>query len=261
VTDFPGNESRVRPGEKPARGPDVHEQEPAMARKLLAECVGTFFLTFVAAGGEMAGAMQHDVDHVSRAVAPGLVVFALIYAAGDVSGAHFNPAVTLAFAVRRVFRWSRVPFYWLAQLTGAVLAAAVLRALFGPVRDLGVTRLEVTSGRGLAIEILLTVLLVTVILNTATKHQLLGANSALPVGATIALCGLFAGTWTGASMNPARSIGPALVAAHFANLWVFVAGPILGGLAATGLSWGLHPHRHEDEEEAAEGDGGSTAHR
>jgi aquaporin Z len=108
----------------------------------------------------------------------------------------------------------------------------------------------------LAIEILLTLLLVTVILNTATKHQLLGANSALPVGATIGLCGLFAGTWTGASMNPARSIGPALVAAHFVNLWVFIAGPILGALAATALSWGLHPHRHVDEEEAAEGDGG-----
>src|SRR5207244_3510510 len=141
-------------------------------------------------------------------IAPGLVVAALIFSIGDVSGAHFNPAVTLAFALRRVFRWRYVPVYWMAQVAGACTAAAVLRALFGLVGDLGMT-LPRSGGddQALVMEVILSGLLVFVVVNTATRHSLIGNDTALAVGATIALCGLFGGPVSGASMNPARSLG------------------------------------------------------
>jgi aquaporin Z len=230
--------------------------EASLPRRLFAEVLGTFFLTFVAAGGEVVASVTNGaVSDAAKVVAPALVVMAFVYAVGDVSGAHFNPAVTLAFAIRGVFRRTNVPAYWLAQVGAAIGAAAILRALFGDVEHLGATQVRhVSSGGGLVIEMLLTLILVTVILNTATRARVLGPNAAIAVGATIALCGLVAGPITGASMNPARSMGPALVAGFGTDWWVYVVGPVIGAVLAVAATEILHPRRDGKEVDAAEGE-------
>jgi aquaporin Z len=239
-----------RPVQETSDGGPLHE-----ARSLVAELFGTFFLTTVAAGGEViAGLSGGEVSHAARAVAPGLVVLALIYAVSDVSGAHFNPAVTLAFALRGDFAWWRVPGYWLAQGLGAVLAAVFLRALFGVVEHLGATRPHVGTGAALVMEAALTCLLVTVILGTAARNSKIGPNAALAVGSTIALCGLFAAPVSGASMNPARSLGPAIVAGELQHQWIYAVGPALGSLLAVALAWVFHTEGDPEETEAASGE-------
>jgi aquaporin Z len=210
-------------------------------RRLLSESFGTFALTFVAAGADAAGSLSGgDVGPAARAVAPALLVMAMIYALGDVSGAHFNPAVSLAFAVRGLFPASWLARYWGAQLAGALAAAVVLRGLFGSAADTGVSAPHVASGVALAIEAILTWFLITVILGTADRHQIIGPNAALAVGGTIALCGLIALPIEGASMNPARSFGPALVAMNLGDLWIYWLGPAIGALLAVGLTRALH---------------------
>jgi aquaporin Z len=234
---------------------DGDGREPPIARRLYAEVLGTGFLTFVAAGVEIAAVRSHgEVDLVARSFAPGFVVMAMIYAMGDVSGAHFNPAVSLAFALRRVFEWRQVPLYWAAQLIGAVAAAALLRALFGNVARVGSNQLHTTVTKGFVIEVMLAWLLVTIVLNTATRHQVIGAEAAIAVGATIALCGMFGGSLTSASMNPARSLGPAIVSGTFAHQWVFVVAPAAGCALAVISTFILHPRRNDDEVEAAGGE-------
>ena len=254
---------RANPSQKEcqtAERPQPLPQEPALADQLrpyFAEILGTFALTFVAAGGEVIAHVSNgEVSHAARMIAPGLVVMALIYAIGDASGAHFNPAVTFAFAARRDFPWTRVPGYWASQMVGALLAAALLRSLFGNVADLGANHPHYGTGTSLVMEVLLTALLITVILGTATRYSLIGPNAALAVGATIALCGLFAGPVSGASMNPARSLGPALLSGKTGSAWVYLAGPFLGSaLAALSMTY-LHKQKDPKEDEAAEGDEG-----
>lgn len=226
-----------------------------MARALVAELFGTFALTLVAAGGEVIGTLSHgEVDATARAVAPGLLVMAMIYAIGDVSGAHINPAVTFAFALRRDFPWRHVPLYWAAQIAGAVTAAALLLALFGDVNHLGASVPHAGPGTALVMEVVLTILLVSVILGTATRDHIIGPNAAIPVGGTVALCGLFAGPISTASMNPARSLGPALVSGALGSSWVYVVGPLLGACVAVLLTWAYHGGQHGGEEHAARGD-------
>jgi aquaporin Z len=206
----------------------------------------------------VAEASGGQVGTAARATAPGLMVLAVIYALGDVSGAHINPAVTLAFALRASFPWARVPLYWVAQLAGAVGAVLLLLAILGPVADLGATRPHFGTGPSLVMEAVLTWLLVTVILGTATRHRVVGANAAVAVGATVALCGLFAGPVSGASMNPARSLGPALVGAAagvdaLRDAWIYVLGPAVGAaLAVLGMRL-LKGPLHDGETEAAGG--------
>jgi aquaporin Z len=239
-----------------AQNDQLEAEEPL--RRLSAEAFGTFALTFVAAGGEVIAAVSGgEVDHVARAVAPGLLVMALVYAIGNVSGAHFNPAVSFAFALRSDFPWRRMPAYWVAQLIGALSAAGLLRALYGAAGRLGATVPHHRgAGAAFVMEVTLTTLLVSVILGTATKHSLIGPHAAIPVGGTIALCGLFAGPISGPSMNPARSLGPAIVGGVGQDWWVYVTGPLAGALVAAGLVllW-QGPHRAE-EDEAARGDTG-----
>ncbi|HEV7526828.1 MAG TPA: aquaporin [Acidimicrobiia bacterium] len=231
------------------------EREANLARRVLAELVGTFFLTTVAAGAEIVAVTSRgQLSDTSKVVAPGLVVMALIYSLGDVSGAHFNPVVTLAFAVRGVFRWSCVPVYWAAQLAAATVAAVGLRALFGDVAHLGAPRTHVIAGKAFAVEAVLTLLLVLVISNTATRARVIGPNAALAVGGTIALCGLIGEPLSGAAMNPARALGPELVAGFWTHAWVFTAGPIVGALVAVLLTAALHPSETSDEVDAAEGE-------
>ena len=158
-------------------------RDAGMPRRLFAETVGTFFLTLVGAGGEVVAVVtKGEVSTTAKFVAPGLVVMALIYSLGDVSGAHFNPVVTLAFAIRGVFRWSLLPSYWCAQVGGASLAAGTLWIIFGKVAHLGAPHATVSSAEAFAVEVALTWLLLTVILNTATRARVIGPNAAIAVG-------------------------------------------------------------------------------
>ena len=209
-------------------------------RRLFSEVLGTFLLVVVAAGAPVVDAVSHgQVPLDAQVVAPGLMVMAIIYFMGMVSGAHLNPAVTLSFAARGNFPWSRVPGYILAQLIGATAASLLLRALFGTVGHLGATLPGpgISSGKALVVEMLLTLGLVSVILGTASGARNVGANAALAVGGYIALAGLWAAPISGASMNPARSFGPELLAGDWTSWWAYVAGPIAGGLLAVGIAW------------------------
>jgi aquaporin Z len=239
----------------PESAPPPAADSAALGRALLAETFGTFALTFVAAGGGAIGTVSGQIDAAARAIAPGLTVLAMIFALGAVSGAHINPAVTLAFALRGVFPWRRVPLYWLVQIAGAILAALLWRALFGSAAlRAGMTRPDGGVGPALVMEIALTLLLAMVILGTATRERLLGPNAGIAVGATVALAGLFAAPISGASMNPARSLGPALVARIGDGQWIYLVGPALGAAAAALLARLLLGPPREPEAEAANGD-------
>jgi aquaporin Z len=171
--------------------------------------------------------------------APGLTVLAIILAMGAVSGAHLNPAVSLAFAARGDFPWRRVPGYILVQLAGATLAVLFLEAMFGTVGMLGATIPGPGVGQGQAVlmEFVLTAGLVTTILGTASRAQNVGPLSAVGVAGYVILAGLWSSPITGASMNPARSFGPDLVLGDFTHYWIYVVGPIAGGLVAVAISW------------------------
>ena len=223
-------------------------------RRLVAELVGTFALTFVAAGGAVIGAASGTpVGRAAAVVAPALLVMAMIYTVGGVSGAHFNPAVSLAFALRKDFPVARVPGYWAAQVAGATAAAAVLRALFGSAGHLGATLPHGGQVRSFVMEAILTWLLVTVILGTAAGHKLVGHNAALASGGYIALAGLFASPISGASMNPARSLGPDLLLGQLGSYWVYLAGPVTGACAAVLLAVALRGTPNAAERQAAVG--------
>jgi aquaporin Z len=225
-------------------------------RRLFSEVFGTFFLVLVAAGGSVVNARSHGgVPLDARVVAPGLIVMAIIYFMGTVSGAHLNPAVTCAFALRGNFPWKRVPGYLAAQLAGAILAAGFLRAVFGNVGDLGATSPGAGSSGWTAalIELVLTAGLVSVILGTASGARNIGANAALAVAGYIILAGLWAAPISGASMNPARSLGPAIVGGHWTDGWAYVVGPLLGGLVAVGFAWILRGPPSVTANEAAQG--------
>lgn len=209
-------------------------------RRLFSELLGTFFLVLVAAGGSILHG-QGQISLEAAVVAPGLMVMAIILFMGAVSGAHLNPVVSLAFALRRDFPWKRVPGYVVVQLTGAALACLFLEAVFGNIHHLGAT----LPGPGYApwqallMEIVLTGGLVSVILGTASAAQNVGAIAALGVGGYIALAGLWSAPVSGASMNPARSFGPALVSGDFTSYWVYVVGPLVGALLAVGCAFVL----------------------
>jgi len=209
-------------------------------RRLFSELLGTFALVLVAAGGGILHG-QGQISLAAAVVAPGLMVMAIILFMGAVSGAHLNPAVSLAFALRGDFPWKRVPGYIIIQLIGATLACLFLLAVFGNIQHLGAT----LPGPGyedwqaLLMEIVLTALLVSVILGTASAAQNVGAIAALGVGGYIALAGLWSAPVSGTSMNPARSFGPALVSGDFSSYWVYVVGPIAGALIAVGCAFVL----------------------
>jgi aquaporin Z len=224
-------------------------------QRLLAEVIGTFLLTFVDAGGAMVAAVsQGEVTAAARGAAAGLTIMAMIYAFSEVSGAHLNPAVTFAFALRRAFPWRRVPIYWLAELTGATLAALLLlRSLQGNVAHVGMTLPHHGALLGVAFEVVLTFILVSVILSTATQDATVGKQAALAVGGTVALCGLFSRPMSGASMNPARSLGPAIVGGSMGIAWVYVVGPMVGATLAVIACRLVHGPRKADDRKAAKG--------
>lgn len=238
-------------------GHDPQLSERSWARRLAAETLGTFALVFAAAGADVAASLSGGaVSTAARAVAPALMVAALIYAIGDVSGAHFNPAISLAFWIRRLFPAAWLPLYWTAQLIGATAAALLLRGLFGSAIEAGVSTPHVDPAAAVAIEAVLTTLLAVVALGTADRSRIVGPNAAIAVGATIAMAGLVALPIEGASMNPARSIGPAVVAGDVGDVWIYVVGPVLGAIVAVGLLRIVHgpPHAGDAPREAAQGE-------
>ncbi len=209
-------------------------------RRLFSELLGTFLLVLVAVGGGMVNARfgGNAVPYGARVVAPALMVTAIILFMGAVSGAHLNPAVSLAFAARGNFPWKRVPAYIVAQALGAVLATLLLWALLGKQGSAGLTLpgSGISTGTAMVWELILTVGLVSTILGTASGAQQLGALAAIGVGSYIALAGLWGSPVSGASMNPARSLGPALVLGDWTAWWAYLLGPLLGAGIAVGIA-------------------------
>jgi aquaporin Z len=209
-----------------------------------------------ARGPTIAATGNGHVERFALAIAPGLAVTSLIHALGAISGAHFNPIVTFTFAVRGDFPWRRVPRYVLAQLGGAILACLFPLAMFGVVGQLGATvpGPRATVWEALLMEIVLTSILVSVILGTALGARNVGHNSALAVGGFIAAAGLFAGTVSGASMNPARSPAPALVSGRLSDIWICILGRLAGALMAVAAIRVVGGRATRAERDAALGD-------
>jgi aquaporin NIP len=197
-------------------------------RAATAEALGTFALVFAGAGAVMVDAKTHALGHVGVAITFGLVIMAMIYAVGHVSGAHFNGAVTFAFALTRHFPWPRAAVYWAAQLAGAVAAAALLRASLGDIANVGATLPSGSDRQSFLWEIVLSAILMFVIMAVATDTRAVGEAAAIAIGGTIGLDAMFGGPISGASMNPMRSMGPAFVAGDVTSLWVYIAGPLIG---------------------------------
>jgi aquaporin Z len=180
-----------------------------------------------------------DVTSAMAAVAPALMVLAAIYFMGAVSGAHLNPVVTFAFAVRGNFPWYRVPGYLIAQFVGALIAVLILRSLFDAGGHLGATipKHGVTAIQAVIIETILTAGLVNTILGTASGARNIGTNAGIAVGAYIALAGLWAEPLTGASMNLARSLAPDVIRWNFSTSWIYIVGPVTGALIGVIFEW------------------------
>lgn len=209
-------------------------------RRLISELVGTFFLVLVAAGGPMIDrAVPGSVGRAAAVVAPGMMVMSIILFMGKVSGAHLNPAVSLAFWLRRDFPGRRVPAYVMVQLLGAVLAALFLQAMVHVSSSYGASYPGPASSAfdAFLMEMVLTLGLVSVILGTASGAQQVGLFGAIGVGSYIALAGLWASPISGASMNPVRTLGPELVSVDFTSWWVYLAGPLAGAVLAVGLAF------------------------
>ncbi len=210
-------------------------------QRIFAELWGTFLLVLVAVGRPVVAAKSGN--HAAEAllpIAPGVMVMTIIYFMGTVSGAHLNPAVTIAFAIRRNFPWIRVPGYILAQIAGGWLAALFLGAMFGNAAVAAGMTLpghEVTPVKALVMETVLTAALVNTILGTSSGARNIGTNGAIAVGGYIAMTGLWAGPTSGASMNPVRSLAPALVCGEIALAWIYVAGPLAGALIGVVFEW------------------------
>jgi aquaporin Z len=210
-------------------------------RRLFSEVLGTFFLVLVAVGGGMVNKRfgGSAVPYTALVVAPALMVAAIILFMGTVSGAHLNPAVSLAFAARGDFPWKRVPAYIVAQFLGAVLATLLLWAFLGKQGSAGLTLpgSGISTATAMLWEMVLTAGLVSVILGTASGAQQIGPLAAIGVGSYIALAGLWGSPVSGASMNPARSLGPALVLGDWTSWWAYLLGPLAGGAIAVGFAY------------------------
>lgn len=202
-------------------------------KKYIAEFIGTFSMIFCGTGAmtinEVTGG---GVTHVGIAITWGLIVMAMIYAFGDISGAHFNPAVSIAFAYAKKFSWKEVPKYIVAQVLGALLASVILYVLFPTSETLGATIPTVDVWRAFVLELLLAFFLMTVIINVSTGSKEIGIIAGIAIGGVVLLEALFAGPITKASMNPARSFAPAMISGNMDELWLYILAPIIGALLA-----------------------------
>lgn len=204
-----------------------------MMKKYISEFIGTFSMVFCGTGAmtvnEVTGG---SVTHVGIAITWGLIVMAMIYAFGETSGAHFNPAVTIAFAYAKKFAWKEVPKYITAQVLGAFTASFILLFLFPTSEFLGATIPTVDVWRAFVLELLLTFFLMVTIINVSTGSKEIGVVAGIAIGAVVLLEAMFAGPITNASMNPARSLAPNIVSGNIQGLWLYMIAPILGALLA-----------------------------
>lgn len=203
-------------------------------KKYISELIGTFALVFCGTGAMTVNEVTNgtDLTHVGVAITWGLIVMAMIYAFGEISGAHFNPAVTVAFAYAKKFSWKEVPKYIIAQLIGALLASSILWVLFPASEYYGATIPSIEPWRAFILELLLTFFLMLVIINVSTGSKEVGTMAGIAIGGVVLLEAMFAGPVTKASMNPIRSIAPALISGHLEHLWLYILAPILGALLA-----------------------------
>ncbi len=202
-------------------------------KRYIAEFIGTFALVFCGTGAIIINEFTNGtVTHPGVAVTFGLIVMGMIYAFGDISGAHINPAVTIAFAYAKRFPWKEVPAYVISQLAGALIASGTLLFLFPDNELLGSTLPQLSAIKVFIFEVLLSFFLMIVIINVSTGSKEIGVMAGIAIGGVVLLEAMFAGPITGASMNPARSIAPALVSGHLEHLWIYIMGPIVGCLLA-----------------------------
>ncbi|PKA66643.1 Aquaporin NIP2-2 [Apostasia shenzhenica] len=207
-------------------------------QQAVSEAISTFLLVFVTAGAAaLHGSDGRRVSQLGASVAGGLIVTVMIYSVGHISGAHMNPAVTLAFAVSKhgQFPWIQVPFYWSAQITGATLSSFILKALLHPIKNLGTTTPAGTPLQALIMEVVVTFCMMFVASAVATDTRAVsvsvGELAGLAVGSSVCITSIFAGPISGGSMNPARTLGPALASNRFDELWVYFLGPVIGTLS------------------------------
>ncbi|KAF8723537.1 hypothetical protein HU200_005544 [Digitaria exilis] len=205
---------------------------PHLLKKVISEVVATFLLVFVTCGAaSIYGEDMKRVSQLGQSVAGGLIVTVMIYATGHISGAHMNPAVTLSFACFRHFPWIQVPFYWAAQVTGAMCAAFVLKAVLHPIEVIGVTTPSGPHWQALVVEIVVTFNMMFVTCAVATDSRAVGELAGLAVGSAVCITSIFAGPVSGGSMNPARTLAPAVASNVYTGLWIYFLGPVIGTLS------------------------------
>ncbi|KAK6129251.1 hypothetical protein DH2020_036960 [Rehmannia glutinosa] len=209
----------------------IENYPPDFLKKVIAEIIATFLLVFVTCGSAALSASdEHKVSRLGASVAGGLIVTVMIYAVGHISGAHMNPAVTLAFAAVRHFPWIQVPFYAAAQLTGATVAGFTLRVLLQPIKHVGTTSPSGTDIQALVMEIVVTFSMMFITSAVATDTKAIGELAGIAVGSAVCITSILAGPISGGSMNPARTIGPAIASNYYKGVWVYVIGPVCGTL-------------------------------
>ena len=204
-------------------------------KRYLAEFIGAFALVFCGTGAIIINAQTGVISHAGIAITFGLIVMVMIYAVGNISGAHFNPAVTIAFTVAKKFPLNQLSQYIIAQVGGALLASLILKFLFPENILLGTTLPSGTEMQSFVLEIMLTFFLMFVIINVAHGSKEQGMFAGLAIGSTVLLDAMFAGPISGASMNPARSFAPALISGEFQHLWIYLTAPIIGAVIAVFL--------------------------
>jgi len=218
-------------------------------KQRISEALGTFALVFCGTGAIIINEVTNGaVTHPGIAITFGLIVMGMIYAFGDISGAHLNPAVTIAFAYAKKFPWRDVPGYVFAQLIGAFVASGILWLLFPENETLGATLPQLEVWRVFILELLLTFFLMLVIINVSTGSKEIGVIAGIAIGGIVLLEAMFAGPVTGASMNPARSIAPAVVSGKLTSLWLYILAPIIGALlAVVSCKWVKYDQCCEDD--------------
>ncbi len=208
-------------------------------QRQIAELIATFMLIFIGTGAATVNELTGDITHAGVALSFGLVVLAMIYAVGDISGAHMNPAVTIGFAFSKRFAWKDVTGYIVAQSIGAILASAALKILFMDSKFLGASEPSGTLFQSLFLEAILTFILMFVVLSVSTGAKEKGIMAGVAIGAVIAFEAMMGGPISGASMNPARSLSPALLTGRLDTLWLYIVGPILGAILAVLVFQGM----------------------